>query len=709
MIAVPSLHPAYLLRATEGSQGQAKFLETVIGDFRKAVALLKRRPNWDERVIWEKTGDRYRWLFPSLEDLQLFCAEARGKLCAVDVETTGEHPLDCRLICIGIACANGRVICVPILRQGGLPYWDAADFPVVWELIRGLLEDTGTPKVFHNFAFDCLVLWAVGIVVQGLADDTMAAHHVLDSELPHGLAYVGSICLEVPFWKDLGGEVKGDHRWLDLPDEELRSYNLRDCLVTLRSLHPLLAGLHHWGLIPLYREEIDASQEMMLATIRGMEIDPVRRWEASQKLTGQRDGALSLMRQITGNPSFNPASPLQLQKVLFEGLAFPIVKYSDKGNPSTDKEAMTLLALYARHPVQQAFLKALVDWRVPDKLITTCTGRWDHSLGQYVGGFPILRDGRLHPTWKLLTTSGRFASSPNAQNWNNLIKSLFRAREGSKLVGVDLAQCEVLGISYLANDLEVLEMYRPDANGEKVNLHTVNTALILGMRARVPDKKGGYKDTNARTEAYIDARATRAMADCADPGRWKASRTLAKNFRFGWQYGAEPDTLYRVIRSKRDPETNEAIFGWVELSMIEAAKIRQEQVDPAIPQFWQRECWEIQKQGYSRCPLSGRIRWFRGGFKRNEMLNVRTQTLIASHVNKAMIRIGRRIREGSAGEAGLICQVHDMLGSEVPDRFVADVKQVYREELNRPFALPGFPEATLPCDDPQVGTYLNEV
>lgn len=709
MIAIPALHPAHLLRSSEGSQGQAKFEQTTIGDFRKAVALLKRRPNWDERIIWEKKGDRYRWLFPDLEDVLLFCRQAKGKLCAVDVETTGEHPLDCQLICVGIACANGSVICVPILRQGGLPYWSPADFARVWECLRWLLQDPGTPKLFHNFAFDCLVLWAVGIVVGGLAEDTMAAHHVLDSELPHGLGYVGSICLEVPFWKDLGGETKGDHRWLDLPDEELRSYNCRDCLVTLRSLPALLAGLDRWQLRGLYREEIEASYEMMLASIRGMLIDPVKRWELSHKLVAQRDGALSLMRHIVGDPTFNPASPVQLQKVFFEQLKFPVVKYTDKGSPSTDKEAMSLLALYARAPAQQAFLKALVDWRVPDKQITTCTGRWDPVTGSYVGGFPILWDGRLHPTWKLLTTSGRFASSPNAQNWNGAIKALFRAADGCKLVGVDLSQAEVRGISYLANDAEVLAMYVPDENGEVINLHTVNTALIFGLRAGVPDKKGGFKDTNTRTEAYIAAKATSPMLLCDNPGRWKASRTLAKNFRFGWQYGALPDTLYKVIRAKRDPETNEALFSWVELSMIEAAKIRQEKIDPAIPLFWDRECWEIQKQGFSRCPLSGRVRWFRGGFKRNEMLNVRTQTLIASHVNKAMLRIAKRVRAGTGGEAGLVCQVHDMLGIEAPDRFVDDVKRIYKEELNTPFVLPGFPEARLPCDEPQVGTYLHEV
>lgn len=695
MLIVPSLHPAAIARgAKEDGIGMAKFFDTVVDDFKKAKAFRTRNPEWDESKIWERDANgRYTRLFPTVQDVWNYCVRNRGKMNAVDVETTGEQAMDCRLLCIGMATADGDVINVPFLRQGGFAYWTPGDLQRVLELMRWFLWDPGTPKVMHNGPFDSVVLYTHGFdVFSAWIADTMQQHHVYDSELPHGLDYSSSRELEVPYWK---GAVKGDIRWLDLPDEILRSYNLRDCLATAR-LEPIYrrkiqaVSPRLWE---CYLEEVELCKEMARATLCGIWMDPVRQKTLSDKYHLQSDESITALRAIVRDPGFNPASPAQLQRALFQTLGFPVVLKTSKGAPSTNKDAMVLLALHARSLEQLTFLNRLARWRKVSKALST-----------WIDGAKVLSDGRIHPSWKCLTVTGRFSSSPNAQNWGPEVKKIHGEDEEHDLVGVDLNQAELRMIGYAANDQDLLYMYE-----HGLNVHTINTTLLFGLHN--PDK-----DTNAATEAYLTEMYPRlrdgaAYEDLKRPGasKWKSSRTLGKNFVFGDNYGAIAETLHKTIRAKRDPDTDEALFPSITLGQIEAAKVFWEQIHPAIPRYWARVTHQIESQGYYECPISGRRRWFRGGFKRNEMLNNPIQMGIASHMNKAMLVIARRLRTEVHPTAQIICQVHDMLGARTPRGLGGKAGRIMEEELGVPRAWPGFPKAFLPADKHAIGRYLNEV
>ncbi len=687
---MPTLHPAFLLKSGDGSEGQAKFFETVVSDFRKALALQTRKANWDERCIWlkDKLG-RKTQLFPTVKEVYDFCRRSQGRLIAIDVETTGEQPLACQLICIGMANDRGDAICVPILKCGGPQYWTSGDKRRVLECLRWLFADPKTHKVFHNGSFDTTVLWAHNLAIAGWTDDTMQAHHCVDAELPHGLAYVASRYLEIPYWKD---DVKGDLRWLQLPDETLRSYNIRDCLATIRALPLLRAELKELDLEELYFEEIELCKEMVRATIRGIFVDQQRKDELGVTLRAQKETSLEFLVKSSGNSNFNPGSPAQLQPELFGRLKFPILKRTRTGKPSTDKDAMVLMTLHSKTEEQLTFLRHLVKWKKASKLLST-----------YVDGLPILGDGRLHVSWKLLPVTGRFSSSPNAQNWPPIVKRIFRASEGCKIVGADLSQAELRVIAYYANDAELLKAY-----DEGLNVHTVNTTLTFGVR-------NPNEDTNEATEGYLSDACPLYLGESyedlptLDSESWKVARTLAKNEVFGDNYGATAETLYNTIRAKRNPNTDELLFTDVTLSEIEAFKLKWETVlHPAIPAWWKTITRETTKRGHYRCPISGRIRFYRGGFKRNEMLNFPIQTAVGSFMNKRMLEMARYVRQVAGEEAGINIQIHDFVGVETPDKYVDEIKQIQRYCLRRPFALPGFPEAVLPPDEPKATVYLGK-
>lgn len=711
MIVVPGLHPAALLRGRDSDDGLSKYEMTTIEDIRKAFRMSRERPRWDERAIYEHdAAGRTIALFPTVEEVEQFCAAAEGFPLALDTETTGESTLDCKLLCCGFASANGSVMCVPFLKRGGARYWAPWDEQRVRAAVGRLLGSKTTSKVIHNKSFDKIVLWANGLAVDGEVFDTMQAHHCVDAELPHGLGYCGTRHLDIRYWKD---DVKGDEGWIDIDETTLRLYNLRDCLVALRLAPIFAAELTKYSLWPLFHEEQALTDLMARATIRGLSIDYTRRdggFEIDPK-TGQQvaveglgpmrrrqmNAALQLLRYVAGSSSFDPMKPAQLRWLLFDRLRLPIVKMAKSGaHPSTDKEAMVLLALAADNDWQRAGIKGLADFRSAQKDIST-----------FIEGLPILGDGALHVSWKLLTVSGRFASSPNAQNWGKRIKAIFKARPGFKFVGVDLSQAELRAIAYFANDRRLLDMY---ARG--LNIHTVN--LAMSLRARPPI---GHKDLDPATEQYIRDEMPKLLGPAANFSQLvemkgnalKGARTLIKNDTFGRNYGAIEETVFSVLRSKRDPDTNELLFPGLKRSEVEANGVMWRKLNVDIVKWWGNIQASVKAKGYYQDPFSGRMHWFRAGFKQNDILNRPIQGIIASIVNRRALEIQKVFDAETNGVALIAQQVHDSFNSEVPEDYAKRACVVKDTILSQPVALPGHPQAMFPPDPSIIGTHLDQV
>lgn len=714
MIFIPSLHPAFLLRSAEGDKSESRFEHTVVGDFARAKSLIWRRPEWDESQIKKSS------IYPSVQDVIDFCRRALGHLLTVDIESTGPHPYDCTLICIGLGFGprnREETICIPILKQGGHKYWTQPEEYIVLEWLRFLLADERTPKNFQNGAFDTIVLWRHDLPVFNWREDTLLAHYIADGEMPHGLDFLASIYEEITYYK---GDIKGDTHFIDLDDTLFRTYNLRDILVTHRIQAKLLARVEELQLVKLYRDTIEQAKIMAQATVRGMyldkyrrdstdackhELDKKKRCKFCGELNPKRElpvglgpreeiykaEALQMLRSLAGDPEFNPASPPQLKKLFFDRLKFPVVSRTAKGNPAIDKNSMILFALHADTAERRAVLEYLIKWRQADKLLNT-----------YIYGLPIGSDDRLHVIWKVFgTVSGRYASSPNAQNLNYVIKRLFCAPEGYTLVGIDLSQAELRAMGYIANDPMLIDFYKHNCN-----VHTITATTTFMVR-------NPGVDTNEATEEYL----TKYFRDMlkmeytslptAKESQWKEIRKLAKNLRFGWQYKGAPETLYNVLHSKRDPDTNEQMFPDLERETVEAACAALKQMHPRIVHWWSDIVNSVMRKGYYKDPLSGRIRWFRAGFKENEIVNTPIQGLVASHMIK-IIDINNRLNRETPS-AGIISQVHDAITLEVEETEAKHAAQIMVDELSKSFELPNYPEAYLPPDEPSFGKYYNEV
>lgn len=180
-------------------------------------------------------------------------------------------------------------------------------------------------------------------------------------------------------------------------------------------------------------------------------------------------------------------SPKQLIDLLYRsdnGLQFPILDRTDKGDPSTSEE--TLLKLKPED--DSGFIAYLLDLRGISKLYTTyIKGIYEERLTPY---------NRIHPTYLPHgTVTGRLSSRyPNFQNIPRTatgpdIKRMFITPQDYYFFEIDASQAELRVVAEASGDETMLEIFRSGKN-----IHVATAALVSGVDYAVINK--GRKDEN---------------------------------------------------------------------------------------------------------------------------------------------------------------------------------------------------------------------
>lgn len=162
--------------------------------------------------------------------------------------------------------------------------------------------------------------------------------------------------------------------------------------------------------------------------------------------------------------SFNPGSPQQLQRLLFneEFLDLPVLDLTDSKLPATGGKTLEKLKNHTTHPDIMDLLDALIQHKQVDKLLTSFIPAFEEAeLGpdghHYLMGFFNLGG----------TVSGRLSSSgPNLQNlpagnkpWGKEVKACFMAPEGWLFVGLDFDSLEDRISALTTKDPNKLKVY----------------------------------------------------------------------------------------------------------------------------------------------------------------------------------------------------------------------------------------------------------
>jgi DNA polymerase I-like protein with 3'-5' exonuclease and polymerase domains len=370
-------------------------------------------------------------------------------------------------------------------------------------------------------------------------------------------------------------------------------------------------------------------------------------------------------------------------------LKFPILNLREsrtkKGAASTGKQALFELSIREKPDSDRMkFLRSLAAHRKARKL-----------RGSYIENLQIFPDGRLHPQWRLLTKSGRYACTPAVNTLPKKIKQIFVAREGRELCGVDLSQAELRAMAFFANCKMLLEAYEAGAD-----VHSFNAVKVFEV---CPPK--GFKKWNEPTEFLLD-RYQPGWRQFEEDPEFNTTRDLTKRAVFASNYMAKLETVWRALRAETDDSTGELVFPDLPKSQVEAFRSAWFNAAPEIPQFAAKQLADAQQRGYYECPISGRRRFYKDKLDESDAANQPIQMAVASHMNASILRIEPRIRLLGCE---ILLQVHDSLVLEGPQGApIRAAGAILIEELNKTISVGGR-TFMMPADPPKYGLRLSEI
>ena len=359
--------------------------------------------------------------------------------------------------------------------------------PTVRHWLRQWFEARNAWTLWHNATFDAYIL-TYQLWMKSLRDY---------SGLRQGLSHIsrGIECSKIVSYlalnsaqeislklKDLAQEFLGDWAVDDIEDitkidtEELLDYNGYDACAAYWTyqkhqptmvadqqeqvyetlLKPAISDIIEMQIvgIPFSMKRVQrvhrfltAFQEKALRTVLDSSAAAATGLLLAERWATKRNSELKKKRVTAADwkESFNVGSDKQLAVMLYEVMGLPVIETTKSGAPATDGDTLEALVNHTTDPEQIAVMKAMLDWRDAQKLLTAffpallsspqAEDGWHYLCGSYnIGG----------------TLSGRLSSSgPNMTNqpatgarFAKMYKYMFCAPPGMVFVGADFNALE---------------------------------------------------------------------------------------------------------------------------------------------------------------------------------------------------------------------------------------------------------------------------
>jgi DNA polymerase I len=438
-------------------------------------------------------------------------------LASLAVATTGDGCVRAELVGLALAVEPGEAVYVPLAhRYPGAPEQLPRDAALA--RLRAWLT-SGASKVGHDLKYTAHVLANHGLVLGGIAHDTMLESYVLNSTATsHELGAVAARYLGVaaPKYADVAGKGAKQLAFDQVDVAAAAAFVGAEADLVLR-LHRELSD--KLGAIPdLARVYTDIEIPLLLVLERmeraGVMVDAQRLRQQSQELATSIAVAERAAYEAAGGP-FNLGSPKQLQEILYERLHLPVLGKTPKGQPSTAESVLEQLAESYDLP------RLVLEYRGLSKLKSTYTDKLPGEIDA--------RTGRIHTTYaQAVAATGRLSSSdPNLQNLpirtleGRRIRQAFVAAPGTRLVAADYSQIELRIMAHLSADAGLLAAFAAEEDihrataaevfstaldsvsaDQRRSAKAINFGLIYGMSAFGLAKQLGIERGQAQT--YID-------------------------------------------------------------------------------------------------------------------------------------------------------------------------------------------------------------
>ena len=477
--------------------------------------------------------------------------------------------------------------------------------------LRSVLEST--PFRAHDAKSLMRSLLTLGVDMKGLILDTAIAAYLIDpSQSQYSMRDLLERHTDLRFADD--STARGE---LDLDGTAMEDAHEagRVAIGVSRVADPLARSLEVQGMASLYAE-IENPLVRILARMEhiGIAVDRDALRSIAERLTSETKELAARLQELAGS-TFNPNSPAQLGRVLFEERGLTPPKKTKTGY-STD--AATLEKLLDEWP---EFIGPLMRYREVDKL-----------RGTYGEGLlaEVADDGRIHASFnQTVARTGRLSSDqPNLHNIpvrtdeGRFFRTAFVPAPGCMLLVADYNQIELRCIAHLADDPGLIAAFR-----EGRDVHNATAARVFGV------------DVGAVTHEQ---------------------RSRAKMVSYGLAYGMEAYGLGQRlgIPTGEASDILDAYFA----------------AFPNVHAYMERTVAEAKTRGYTET-LFGRRRRIpeleSGNFRVRQMgerqaMNAGIQGLAADIFKKALIGVDHAL-ENQNLRSRIVLQVHDEIIVEVPE------------------------------------------
>ena len=559
----------------------------------------------------------------------------------IDTETDGLYPhLGHRPFLTGLAAANGKTA---LVWQGDKEGEEA---------LRSLLADRRIIKVGHNLKFDIRMLRAAGYNVRGPFIDTMVLAHLADERLSsYALKRLAANVLgertdeedQIKVWLQqeknrrrrvcirYGVDII-DPTYKDLPKPLVERYLKKDLEYTMKLLYS--AGPRILRQTPdpsLPRCEMAVIRVVADMEDRGIMIDTIYFKGMAEKTRADLSQIQASASKLAGKP-INLGSSTQLSDVLFNKFGLKCQKYTDKGNPCFDSNALPLYD----HPLARLTLH----YRHKLKLCAT----YYEDLAER----GTQCNGIVHPSFKQTgAITGRFScADPNLQNIprkDKTVRAGFICRPEFTIYYLDYSQIEMRVFAHYANAKE----------------------LIIAIKAG--------KDTHTQTAHILFGE----QFDRAKGKLFDILRFVGKTINFGIIYGMGRRAL-RIQLRKRLLEELEYFEGEPDPRLLQLANLSESDAAGLLRQYFRaypdvrRFMDTVQHELYRGGQIVdafGRI-YHVPICEAYKAVNYLVQGTAAGVAKRAMVRVHKELlgSEWRCGKerARIINMVHDELQVEVP-------------------------------------------
>ena len=575
-------------------------------------------------------------------------------------------PAKSHICTMSLSVSPGTAIMIPVDHRVG----SNMDRAVFDAFLRDFLTAPSVIKIAHNIAFEASFAYAKGIVIQEPVVDTiLKAQLTLKAPMQFrtlsdsGLKTLSlQLCsTELPSFEAVTAGRHFDE--LDPGDTETIRYSCADSDIALR-LHKLFSEWFEKYLPGHGRlaDNIESPAAVYVGMMRcnGVPMDVAAMISARDDADRETARIKAEIEDLIGSIDIGGnASTAAFKRYLYETCGLPVLKRTDKLQPSVDDEAMLLLKDYCKDhkPDLLPLFDLILEYRKMGKLKSTYLDGYLRYINTVTGC--------MHPDlMQLKAETGRFACQrPNLQNIPQKgqdplgIRNFIVAPPGWVLMESDYSQAEIRLCAYLSQDKVLLDAYKAGAD-----VHAITTSAIF----------------NIPLEEAMDH---------SNP-EYKHRRTVAKGTMFGIMYGIGGAGLSRNLYTNAG----------VNLSKEECCKY----IDGILRKYTGMARWqELMKERARRCmyieTALGRRRYlprirskeYRDRSSAERMaINTPVQGLGADCLKYAMKLLVRELKDKPYIMP--ILTVHDSLVFLVREDKISDAAEIVKRCMEEPPDLPGF-------------------